>query len=115
MERLGESDCQGCCRGSPAQVRSLPPENSIAEPAPPRGEGERVARPFPIFRIRMVISAGAGDEGYCSQTRHDSLLGRNGSSEVGLNWDEVSCAESGLRAWATHGVRSAVFDFPTRR
>jgi hypothetical protein len=27
----------------------------------------------------------------------------------------VSCAGSGLRARATHGVRSAVFDFPTRR
>ena len=59
-------------------------ENSIAEPAPAKGRGERVARPSPIFRIRMVISAGAGDEGYCSQTRHDGLLGRNGSSEVGL-------------------------------
>src|ERR1700737_528988 len=59
--------------------------------------------------------AGAGDEGYCSQRRHDSLLGRNGSSEVGLNSGEVSCAGSGLRARATHGVRSAVFDFPTRR
>ena len=74
-----------------------------------------MARPSPIFRIRMVISAGAGDEGYCSQRRHDGLLGRNGSSEVGLNWGEVSWAGSGLRAPARHGVRSAVFDFPTRR
>jgi hypothetical protein len=39
-----------------------------------KGQVERVARPSPIFRIRMVISAGAGDEGYCSQRRHDGLL-----------------------------------------
>src|SRR6202011_3110689 len=42
----------------------------------------------------------------------EDRLGRNGSSEVGLNWGEVSCAGSGLRARARHGVRSAVLIFP---
>src|ERR1700730_17382399 len=42
----------------------------------------------------------------------EDRLGRNGSSEVGLNWGEVSCAGSGLRARARHGVGSAVLIFP---
>jgi hypothetical protein len=58
-------------KGTPVEVIE-----TVSLPHAVKGRGERVAHPFPIFRIRMVIYAGAGDEGYCSQTRHDGLLGR---------------------------------------
>jgi hypothetical protein len=57
-------------------------ENSIAEPAPPRGEASAGLVLFRSFEFEWLFPLVQGDG-------HDGLLGRNGSSELGLNSGEV--------------------------